>query len=426
MTISITGEGFTPNAMWSAYMGSITLFEGGSVSAEGYLLGGNNIMILHGLAVGNYSIQVWDSEDHFEPCAQFTVTYNTSLTMTPANAPNKYNVTIKGQGFSYSEMGETDLTFTIYNITQSGSIDHVWNMDVKENCPECEKAKVNSSGMFDAYWFVPDAIRLGTYYINATDANGYLGQAMFRVTEPHITAVPQKTMYKTGEAITFQIEHSLNCEPINGSVIQISDPKEEVIFTSDPLYANKWTKTGLWYTLPSSAQTINGNPIQLPENATTGTWSYKWIGTDDVNFSSGFFTVIPKDTPIGSLKLTVKDQNGNPLPEVTVSSTKQPNGQTALNGITDNQGVIIFPDLLIGNYTFQASKNSYSLNIAQGTVSKDTQTNLTIILQPQSTGGGIPGYPTLSILTGIIISAIVLFLKMKSKQMPITKHFIKY
>jgi hypothetical protein len=411
--ISLTGDGFTPNATWSAEIGSMTLFEGGEISMDGHLQGGNNIMIPYGLSPGNYTITVWDSEDYFEPCTQFTVTYNTSLMVTPDAAPNNYNVTVYGKGFSYSATGQTDLNFTLYNTTLTGAVDHIWNMNVKQNWSVNgpHRATVNSTGIVRAYWIVPDSVTIGigTYHINATDTNNFLAQTTFNVIAPHVVAIPTKTAFSIGDTILFQLEDNTNTTPVEGSMIKIYNPNGSLVFTSDTLDVEKWVKAGLWYNLPYSAQTVGGIPMVIPENATTGTWSYKWIETDGKDIVTGTFIVTPKSIPPGSLKVSVKDSNGNPLSGVAVSSFKQPNGQTALSGTTDTSGVITFTGLTIGNYTLQISKNGYLSDTFQGVVSSGVETQLSSTLQTQPSGG-IPGYPFSSLIVGVMFSAALLWL----------------
>ena len=300
-TITLTGEGFSPNENWNASIGSKPLVKTGSITANGQLQGGSNILIPYGLSPGKYTITVLDIDSDFDSTAQFTVTYNTSITVTPDGAPNNFNVTILGKGFSYHSTGPADLTFKIYNKTAAGASDHIWAIDAEQNGPAGvhTRATVNGTGMVRAYWIVPDpsTIGTGTYYINATDADHYLGQAKFSVLAPHVVATPRKTAFNLGDTISFQLEDSSKAAPVDGSVIKIYDPNGRLVFTTDTLDAAKWVKTGLWYTMPYSTQTASGNPMTIPGDAPPGTWSYKWVGTDSKNIATGVFTVNQPPTP---------------------------------------------------------------------------------------------------------------------------------
>jgi sugar lactone lactonase YvrE len=115
----------------------------------------------------------------------------------------------------------------------------------------------------------------------------------------------------------------------------------------------------------------------------------------------------------GDLSVTVKDTNGNPVPGVSVSSTVQPGGQSALGGTTGTDGVIVFNSVLPGSYTLQASKSGYvskseQLNVIAGTVNR---VSVTLQAQSSSPGGGIPGFPYAAVAMGILVSTILMRLR---------------
>ena len=293
-TINITGNGFSPDEAWNASIGDKAL-KAGTISASGLLQGGEDILVPYGLSPGVYTITVLDVDSDADSSAQFTVTYNTSITVTPEGAPNNWNITISGKGFSYLATGPTDLTFKLYNVTSTGAVDHIWNMNVEQNqlTGGPHAATVNGTGKFTAYWTVPGSTTLGVgkYYIKATDADGYLGQTTFNVLPPHIAATSRNEIFRIGDTISFQLEDSSKATPVDGSVIKIYDPSGSLVFSSDTLDAAKWIKTGIWYTLPYSAQTASGKPMIIPDDAPAGTWSYKWVGTDGKDIATGTFTV---------------------------------------------------------------------------------------------------------------------------------------
>jgi hypothetical protein len=115
----------------------------------------------------------------------------------------------------------------------------------------------------------------------------------------------------------------------------------------------------------------------------------------------------------GNLSVTVRDASGNPVTGVSISSTVQPGGQSALSGTTSVDGVVTFSGVLPGSYTLQASKSGYvskseQLNVVAGTVN-----SVTVTFQAQSStlGGGIPGFPCAAVAMGILISTILIWLR---------------
>jgi hypothetical protein len=108
------------------------------------------------------------------------------------------------------------------------------------------------------------------------------------------------------------------------------------------------------------------------------------------------------------LKIYVKASDGSSLDGVAVVSTSQPSGQTALSGSTDTNGKASFSNVKKGTYTFKATKSGYddktwTLTILPGQVTTET------ITLPKSSGGGIPGYPTLSVILALLASTIILY-----------------
>ncbi|MCX6653786.1 MAG: carboxypeptidase-like regulatory domain-containing protein [Candidatus Bathyarchaeota archaeon] len=56
----------------------------------------------------------------------------------------------------------------------------------------------------------------------------------------------------------------------------------------------------------------------------------------------------------GDLRVTVKDSAGSGVSGASLSSTSQPGGQDAINGMSNADGVVVFKDILSGSYTLQA------------------------------------------------------------------------
>jgi hypothetical protein len=329
-TITLTGNGFSPNEAWIATIGTDKILGNGTISADGLLQGGSGLLVPYGLSPGTYPIKVLDVDSDAESTVQFTVTYGTTITVTPDGAPNGFNVTISGKGFSYLATGPSDLSYTLYNMTSTGVPDHIWAMDVEQNWPAGGPyiAMVNGAGVVRAYWIVPGSTLIGTgkYYINATDADDYVGEASFNVLAPHVLMTPRNATFAVGDTILFQLENTYKTAPVDGSVIKIYDSSSSLVFSGDTLDAAKWIKTGLWYTLPDSAQTVSGNPMVIPDGAPLGIWSYKWVGTDDKNIVAGTFTVTRArvETAYLSLQSTVNN-------EITSANYSSPDAKALLD-----------------------------------------------------------------------------------------------
>jgi hypothetical protein len=106
-----------------------------------------------------------------------------------------------------------------------------------------------------------------------------------------------------------------------------------------------------------------------------------------------------------NVKISVKDPSGSVLQGVDVSSTTQPSGQTKLTGSTGADGTVTFTGVTPGDYTIQVSKSPYVTGTMQATMKIGTPNEFTSILQAQptaSTSGGVPGFPYLSVIIGIL------------------------
>ena len=111
------------------------------------------------------------------------------------------------------------------------------------------------------------------------------------------------------------------------------------------------------------------------------------------------------------LKILVKDETGNPIPGVTVESTKQPTGQVKITGVTGADGYAQWSGIIPGDYTLACSKSGYTSNTSEVTTAPGGVNDASISLKKQSTsgnGGGIPGFPAEAIVAGILITVYLL------------------
>jgi len=239
---------------------------------------------------------VWDIDAEISLTTQFVITKTTAVALSVPSAPNGFNVTLRGLGFSDSNVDES-VEFVLYNTTSAGALDFWWTISVIDLPSGTGACATNSSGEFYGYWIVDDAdiLSQGNYKLNVTDASGdYMVTVPFAIGAQHVVANPRKTSFKVGETISFILEHSFGNEyPIDESVLKISDPSGVLVFDGDWLAT--WVKTGLWYTAPYSSQTAGGNPMVIGEDAPLGTWSWKWVDGDGDTVKSGTFTVVASD-----------------------------------------------------------------------------------------------------------------------------------
>jgi hypothetical protein len=114
-----------------------------------------------------------------------------------------------------------------------------------------------------------------------------------------------------------------------------------------------------------------------------------------------------------AINISVKDSDGTAVAGVTVTSTSQPSGQTALSGNTDASGKVSFSNVLKGTYNFKASKSGYEEKTWIITVQQGQAATETVTLAKSS---GIPGYPILSVALALLVATIILY-EMKYKRL---------
>ena len=135
-----------------------------------------------------------------------------------------------------------------------------------------------------------------------------------------------------------------------------------------------------------------------PSNSTA--WSYTTGGqvSSSPAVSGGIVYVGSDDHKVyafgattGGIKVTVADNNGNPIVGASVSSTTAPTGQAALSGVSGSDGSRLFTGITPGSYIFQATMAGYVANSGTTSVSAGSTANLSITLQaqPAVTTGGI-------------------------------------
>jgi hypothetical protein len=324
MEIVMTGSGFTEDGEWNATFGDEELFEDEVADGDG-LLGANEFFVPQ-VAVGTYEIVVWDVDAEITVTVEFTVTGSTMATITPTEAPRKYNMSLEGM---YWPDDDRDLEFTVYNDTDDWDITGMVGSGYDAGDPITPDRAATSSnaeividdddaedGQWIAWWKIDNAdgegIELdeGDYMLNITDDDeDYIITLEFTIGAVHSEISPRKAVFRIEETVSFNVEHSYGDdedEDIYGGVINVYDPMGNLYWAGDPL--DTWTDVDLWWVVPLSDQTANGNPMVLLDDAPLGEWSYEWLDDDDDELATGTFNVESSEADV--LSGQIEDLSG--------------------------------------------------------------------------------------------------------------------
>ncbi len=85
---------------------------------------------------------------------------------------------------------------------------------------------------------------------------------------------------------------------------------------------------------------------------------------------------MPPFTANGNLQIKIEESSSKPLQGAKVVSSKQPDGQLKLSGLTDNQGKVTFDDIKQGGYEFTVSLADYVQMDIRVTVTGGRTTNV--------------------------------------------------
>jgi len=288
--VSVTAIGFEDDAAYTVYIGDEEWFVG---TAEGDGTIGLSKM-LPSIAAGDYTVKVVEDDSEIEVAASLTVTETTKLLLTPAVAPNDYNVTVEGWNFAYApDSANTDLEFILYNATQEWLLSATYDditvlLEADEDWDE---------GYFEAKFTVPDSdsISVGAYTLNVTDGEGLWAQIIFNVVEKTQTISPRKSVFVIGDTVSFNVETSFVVED---SYIKIYSPSGDLYWLTEAFDADVWTTVGAVNRVPYYYQTAGGNPMVLLTDAPIGTYAWKYYDLDDELLDSGSFTVNAAPTDV--------------------------------------------------------------------------------------------------------------------------------
>jgi len=116
-----------------------------------------------------------------------------------------------------------------------------------------------------------------------------------------------------------------------------------------------------------------------------------------------------------SIRIQVNDVEDNPIDGASVSSSSKPGEQPFLSDTTGSDGSVIFKDVKLGNYQFQASKSGYVTKTDSVSITEE-EAELTIYLEEEVKDRWvIPGFPYQSILPGLALGALMLWLLLRRK-----------
>ena len=316
--VYLTGNGFTPDEDWNATFGDITLFDGGSVNANGLIT--DNFFVPQ-VAPGVYNIIVTDVDTLITVTVPFTVTEGIIFTADPSTAPSGYNLTFTAQNWPE---GVQEWEFTLYNVTEGGVLDEDWDItdDVRSGGDNTANERAfdepadddNDVLLAKGWWLLEqpngDPFSKGTYLLNITNTDDYSVQLTIVVGDEHVSITPRKATFKILDTVSFNIQHSFgNVEEsadgeIKGGKVKIYDPSGALYWTTDGL--TTWTKSGMYYYVPIANQLSASNPMILLNDAPLGTWTYKWyqnnaiadLGGDGSLIASGTFAVAASDADV--------------------------------------------------------------------------------------------------------------------------------
>ncbi|MHA2067242.1 MAG: hypothetical protein ACXABY_22975 [Candidatus Thorarchaeota archaeon] len=224
MEIELTGSGFSENGEWNSTFGDEEIFSGEVAGPTG-LIEGFTFNVPQ-VDPGTYEITTWDVDSEITVVVEFTVTATTEASITPGEAPRKYNMTLEGMWWPDDDRA---MEFVLWNDTDDWDITGdvgttPTNDPVTTNNGE-EVIDADDEGHWIGWWKIDQTTELdeGEYRINVTDADEeYFIEITFTVGPIHSLISPRKSTFRIGDTVTFNIEHSygdIPAEDVNGGML---------------------------------------------------------------------------------------------------------------------------------------------------------------------------------------------------------------
>jgi prefoldin subunit 5 len=267
----VTAYGFTAGGTANATLGTKIL--GTTSTVPTYNVAVNTLQatgisfVVPQLAQGSYTLTVVDNLG-LTGTTSFAVTQTSQLIATPSSAPASTTVSVAANYFGQS----TSITFTFKNATATYAT---------------TVTTTNATGQAVVSLDLPSSLALGSYIINATDAQGFTVEIAFNVIPATLNINPRSTTYSQGDIASFRIQSSfattfnINVYDPEGTPITIVISSGSFVL-SGSLYVYPYSSGQMWgYTV--------GSDFVIPNDAVIGTWT--WNATTLGTTKSGNFTV---------------------------------------------------------------------------------------------------------------------------------------
>ncbi len=182
----------------------------------------------------------------------------------------------------------------------------------------------------------------------------------------HVTATAHPETLTSGEKSTIRIYVAAdNVSPAPGATVKLTSDKGGT-FTAVTDERNGY------YMAVFTAPNVNiKTTCTITVNATK-TGCVAGAATLKITVNPSFQT--------GSLRIYVKEADGKPIAEASVTSTSKPSGASSLNAMTNTEGFVHFSSVKTGTYTFEISKGGYETKTVQIEVKPDQTTTEEVYL----------------------------------------------
>jgi hypothetical protein len=156
-------------------------------------------------------------------------------------------------------------------------------------------------------------------------------------------------------------------------------------------YTNLDLKYAVWTGFTWSVQTVDSEGwVGLYTSITLDSKSHPWISYYDDSKNVLKCAIITGETTAQtSLKITVKDEAGNPVSGASGGTTAQLSGQASLKDNSNSDGVVLFSDVKPGSYTIKADKDGYQAATTTVSVTSASTAEVTLTLKVASTKGDL-------------------------------------
>ncbi len=283
--VIITGSGFETDADVQANITDEVLFDINGIGAASNSF--SSTFFVPTLEPGVHTIVVRDQTAEIDIEVEYEVTETTYMEIDPMVAPNDYWIEIVGENYADDELGDA-VTFELWNETEE------WDIEVVTAEGGAVAVTLDDAGNFTGFWNVwaDDDLDLGTYWINATDAEGLKATIELEIVEETQDITPKKAVFSIGDIVAFDIATSFEAA---ASYIEVEDPDGDVYWvtnTFDTGAGEEWIDSDDLKVVPHYKQTAtNGQLMELGPDAPLGEYSWTWYDNGDDEIDSGVFTV---------------------------------------------------------------------------------------------------------------------------------------